>query len=95
MLRCFLLDWVTCQVCKKSVQITSYQECDTARITALKFIVGDRQTNAQVWLQLGTGVCQASSWLHLFSHLTRYANSEPCGILSHKNASFHATPHCI
>ena len=67
---------------KKSVRITSYQECDTAGIAALKFIVGDRQTNAKVWLQLGTGVFRASSWLHLFSNLTRYANSEPCGILS-------------
>lgn len=66
----------------KKSENTSYQECDTAGITALKFIVGDRQTNTQVWLQLGTGVRQASSWLHLFSHWTQYANCEPCGILS-------------
>lgn len=74
---------------KKNVRITSYQLCDTAGITALKFIVSDRQTNAGVQVQLGTGVCQASSCRRLFPHRTRYANSEPCGTLSD------STPCCI
>lgn len=61
------------------MRITSCREPRAAGKTALKFIADDKQTIAQEWLQLGTGVCQASSWLHLFSNLTRYTNSEPCG----------------
>lgn len=48
-------------------------------------MTGER--NAQDWLQLGTGVCQASSWLHLFSHPTRYANGEPHSMRRHSRAA--------
>lgn len=58
---------------KKSVRITSYQECDTAGMAALKFIVGGRQTNAPVWLYSWEQVCvklQAGSIYFLIWHGT-------------------------